>query len=138
MKNVIIFTNERGGVSVCVPTGELPIEQVQARDIPAGLDSYIVRADTLPENDNDFFDAWEQSKGVVTVNLAKAREITKARLRAERAPLLAAQDVAFQRAMESGADTAAIVAEKQRLRDVTGLADSADSLAALRALKAAA
>ena len=138
MKNVIIFTNERGGVSVCVPTGELPIEQVQARDIPQGLDSYIVRADTLPENDNDFFDAWEQSKGVVTVNLDKAREITKARLRAERAPLLAAQDVAFQRALETGADTAAIVAEKARLRDVTKLADSADTLAALRALKAAA
>ena len=138
MKNVIIFTNERGGVSVCVPTGELPIEQVQARDIPAGLDSYIVRADTLPENDNDFFDAWEQSKGVVTVNLDKAREITKDRLRAERAPLLAAQDVAFQRALETGADTAAIVAEKARLRDVTKLADSADTLAALRALKAAA
>lgn len=138
MKNVIIFTNERGGVSVCVPTGELPIEQVQARDIPAGLDSYIVRADTLPENDNDFFDAWEQNKGVITVNLAKAREITKARLRAEREPLLAAQDVAFQRALETGADTAAIVAEKQRLRDLTSLADSADSLAALRALKASA
>lgn len=138
MKNFIIFTNERGGVSVCVPTGELPIEQVQSRDVPAGLDSYIVRADTLPENDNDFFDAWEQSKGVITVNIDKAREITKARLRAEREPLLAAQDVAFQRALETGADTAAIVAEKQRLRDVTKLADSADSLAALRALKAAA
>lgn len=138
MKNVIIFTNERGGVSVCIPTGELPIEQVQAKDIPHGLDSYIVRADTLPEADNDFFDAWEQTKGVVTVNLDKARELTKNRLRAERAPLLAAQDVAFQRAMETGADTAAIVAEKQRLRDLTALADAATSLAELRGLKAAA
>ena len=138
MKNVIIFTNENGGVSVCIPTGELPIEQVQAKDIPAGLDSYIVRADTLPEADNDFFDAWEQKKGVVTVSLAKAKELTKARLRAERAPLLAAQDVAFQRAMETGGDTAAIVAEKNRLRDVTNLADACESLAGLRALKASA
>lgn len=137
MKNVIIFTNERGSVSVCIPTGELPIEQVQAKDIPSGLDSYIVRADTLPENDNDFFDAWEQTKGVVTVNLSKAREITKARLRAERDPLLAAQDVAFQRALETGADTSKIVAEKQRLRDITSLADAAETLAELRAIKAA-
>lgn len=137
MKNVIIFTNDNGGVSVCIPTGELPIEQVQAKDIPAGRDSYIVRADTLPENDNDFFDAWEQTKGVVTVNLSKAKEITKARLRAERAPLLAAQDVAFQRALESGADTAAIVAEKNRLRDVTALADTCTTLDELRGLKAA-
>ena len=134
MKNVIIFTNERGGVSVCVPTGELPIEQVQSKDIPAGVKSYIVDAASLPEDDNDFFDAWEQVKGVITVNLDKAKEITKNRLRAERAPLLAAQDVAFQRAMETGADTTAIVAEKQRLRDITMLADACTSTAELRAL----
>lgn len=138
MSKVIIFTNDNGGVSVCIPTGELPIEQVQAKDIPAGKDSYIVRPDQLPEDDNDFFDAWEQTKGVVTVNLAKAKELTKARLRAERAPLLAAQDVLFQRALETGADTAAIVAEKNRLRNVTALADGCTTTAELRALKAAA
>ena len=134
MNHVIIYTNERGGVSVCIPTGELPIEQVQAKDIPQGIDSYIVRADLLPEADGDFFDAWEQSRGVVTVNLEKAKEITKGRLRAERDPLLAAQDVAFQRALETGADTSSIVAEKNRLRDITNAADTCTSTAELRAL----
>ena len=137
MENVIIFTNERGGVSVCVPTGELPIEQVQSKDIPSGVQSYIVSTDSLPQDANDFFDAWEQSDGVVTVNLDKAREVTKCRLRFERETLLAAQDVAFQRALETGADTSAIVAEKQRLRDVTKLADGATTLDELRTLKAA-
>ena len=132
MKNVIVFTNSNGGVSVCIPTGELPIEQVQAKDCPA--DSYIVAKDSLPEEDHDFFDAWEQTKGVVTVNIDKARELTKARLRREREPLMAAQDVAFQRALESGADTSAIVAEKQRLRDIPTLADGVTTLAGLRAL----
>ena len=65
----------------------------------------------------------------------KAKEITKARLRQERSPLLLTQDVAFQRALESGADTAAIVAEKQRLRDITKLADSATTVDELKALK---
>ena len=74
----------------------------------------------------------------VTVNFAKAKDITKNRLRAERAPLLAAQDVLFQRALESGADTTAIVAEKNRLRDITKLADSATTLDELRAIKAGA
>jgi hypothetical protein len=74
----------------------------------------------------------------VTVNKAKAVEMTKERLRAERTSLLAAQDVAFQRALESGADTAAIVAEKQRLRDITSLATEAKTLEELRALKAGA
>jgi hypothetical protein len=71
---------------------------------------------------------------MITVNINKAKDITKERLRAERTPLLQAQDVAFQRALEEGADTTAIVAEKQRLRDVTDLADSATTLDELRGL----
>lgn len=70
----------------------------------------------------------------ITVNFDKAVEITKERLRQERAPLLQAQDIAFQRALESGADTSAIVAEKQRLRDITKLADEATTLDELKAL----
>lgn len=133
MSKVIIFTNDNGGVSVCVPTGELSIEQVQTKDTPVG--SIIVDLSSLPNN--DFFDAWELANGVVTVSLAKAKELTKKRLRAERTPLLAAQDVAFQRALEQGADTNAIVAEKQRLRDITNLADQATTLDELKELGAA-
>ena len=131
MTQAIIFTNSNGGVSVCIPTGEISIEAVQAKDTPAG--SLIVDTADLPTA-NDFFDAWELVDGKVEVSLAKATEITKKRLRAEREPLLAAQDVAFQRALESGADTSAIVAEKQRLRDITNF--SATTLDELRSLKA--
>jgi hypothetical protein len=130
MTQAIIFTNETGGVSVCIPTGELPIEAVQIKDTPAG--SIIVDIDSLPNN--DFFNAWELADGVVTVNFNKAVEITKQRLRIERTPLLQAQDVLFQRALESGADTSAIVAEKQRLRDITQFTDT--TLDELKALKA--
>ena len=61
---------------------------------------------------------------MITVNITKAKEITKDRLRAERKPLLEAQDVAFQRALETSADTTAIVAEKARLRDITNQVDT--------------
>ena len=73
---------------------------------------------------------------MITVNMDKAKTITKTRLRQEREPLLAAQDVAFQRAWETNADTSAIVAEKQRLRDITKLADAATTTDELKALKA--
>ena len=72
---------------------------------------------------------------MITINFNKAKEITKERLRTERTPLLQEQDVAFQRALESGADTSTIVAEKQRLRDVTQLADQATTLDELKAIK---
>jgi len=71
---------------------------------------------------------------MITINFDKAKAITKDRLRAERTPLLLAQDVAFQRALEEGADTSAIVAEKQRLRDITNLADQATTLDELKEL----
>jgi len=129
---VIVFTNSDGGVSVCYPTGELTIEEVQAKDTPEG--SVIVENDSLPNEHSEFFNAWELSGSTVSVNMGKAKELTKARLRIEREPLLAAQDVAFQRALEANADTSAIVAEKQRLRDITKLADSATTLDELKAI----
>jgi len=135
MSQVIAFETEAGNVAICIPTGELPIEAVLQKDCPKG--AFIIDQAALPNQDNDFFDAWVLNGKDVVVSLDKAKEITKNRLRAERAPLLAAQDVAFQRALEEGKPTDAIVAEKQRLRDVTNLTDSCTTTAELRALKAA-
>ena len=71
---------------------------------------------------------------MITINMDKAKAITKTRLRAEREPLLVVQDVAFQRALETNADTSAIVAEKQRLRDITKLADAATTTDELKSI----
>ena len=66
------------------------------------------------------------------VNMDKAKVITKDRLRADRTPLLEAQDVLFMRAQEAGSDTSAIVTEKQRLRDITNQVDSMSTLDELK------
>ena len=66
------------------------------------------------------------------VNFSKAQTITKDRLRADRTPLLEAQDVLFMRAQEAGSDTSAIVTEKQRLRDITVQVDSMSTLDELK------
>jgi len=71
---------------------------------------------------------------VITININKAKEIKKQSLRQERKPLLEAQDVAFQRALESGSDTTAIVAEKQRLRDITNLVDPCTTIEEIKAV----
>jgi hypothetical protein len=75
MAQVIIYTNEKGGVSVCTPTGELPIEQVLEKDCPAG--AIIVDSSELP-TDNQFFDAWELIDGKVVVNETKKQAIIDA------------------------------------------------------------
>jgi len=69
------------------------------------------------------------------IDMAKAREIHKSNIRAVRTEKLAELDIEFQRALESSADTSAIVAKKQALRDAP--ADSAiDSASDTDALKA--
>jgi len=69
------------------------------------------------------------------IDMAKAREIHKTKIREARAPKLAELDVEFQKALETGASTTDIVAKKQALRDApadSGIAaaSNADALKA--------
>ena len=54
----IIYQNESGGVAVIIPTGELSIEEVAAKDVPAGTPYLIVEDDVIP-SDRTFRGAWE-------------------------------------------------------------------------------
>ena len=76
MTQVIIFKNDNGGVSVCIPTGELLIEEVLSKDCPAG--AIIVDDSELP-TDNEFFNAWELVYGKVVVNETKKQAIINAK-----------------------------------------------------------
>jgi hypothetical protein len=82
MAQVIIFTNENGGVSVCIPTGELSIQEVLAKDCPKNA---IVVDDSELPSDNQFFNAWELVDGKVVINESKKQAI----INAKQAPILA-------------------------------------------------
>ena len=71
----------------------------------------------------------------ITVDINKAKVITKDRLRVERKPLLEEQDILFMKAQEAGTSTSAIVTEKQRLRDITKQVDSMTTTTQLKAAK---
>jgi len=72
MAQVIIYTNSNGSVSVCVPTGELPINEVLAKDCPVG--AIIVDDSRLPQGaDAQFFDAWKLDGSTVTVDFPTAQ-----------------------------------------------------------------
>lgn len=55
---------------------------------------------------------------MISVDMTKAREIHRNRLRQLRQPLFEQADVAFMRVLELGGDTSSIAAEKQKLRDL--------------------
>tara|TARA_Y100000401_G_scaffold57312_1_gene45346 strand:+ start:1222 stop:1485 length:264 start_codon:yes stop_codon:yes gene_type:complete len=60
---------------------------------------------------------------IIKTDMAKAKELHKNKIRFARTKKLAEQDIAFQRALETGASTTDIVNTKQQLRDAP--ADSA-------------
>ena len=72
---------------------------------------------------------------IITTDIAKAREIHKTNIRNARKPKLAELDIEFQQALETSADTSAIVAKKNALRAApadSGIAAASDA-AALKA-----
>jgi hypothetical protein len=75
MAQVIIYA-QNGQVAVCTPTTELSIEEVLAKNCPAG--AIIVDADSLP-TDNEYFNAWELIDGKVVVNQTKKQAIIDAK-----------------------------------------------------------
>jgi hypothetical protein len=81
---------------------------------------------------------------MITVNMARAREIQRDCIRSARVPLLAALDVAWMRAGEVGdaARQAEVAAQKQALRDAPAgprieAAEAPEALAAVWPLPAA-
>jgi len=73
----------------------------------------------LPASGREFRAAWQFNGDAVEVDMVKAREIHREKLRRARKPLLEALDAEWFRAMESGGDVASIVAKKEALRQVT-------------------
>lgn len=71
---------------------------------------------------------------MIRINLDKAKAITKDRLRAERTPLFEQNDLLLRDAIAENdeAKRQAAIAERDRLRDITKLADAADSPDALK------
>jgi len=73
---------------------------------------------TVP-TDRTFRGAWAFNEAVIEVDMAKARDIHKDNLRAERKPRLEALDVDYMKALEAGSGTDAIATQKETLRDIT-------------------
>jgi len=70
----------------------------------------------------------------ITVNITKAKNIWKDKIRTARKPKLEELDIEYTRALESGADTTSIVAKKQELRDYPTQVDSATTTDEIKAV----
>lgn len=62
MTKRIIYPTPEGGVAVIIPSGELPLEEVARKDVPAGVPYKIVDTADVP-SDRTFRAAWEANIG---------------------------------------------------------------------------
>ena len=70
----------------------------------------------------------------ITVNINKAKDIWKDKIRVARKPKLEELDIQFIKAQETGADTSSIVANKQELRDYPTQVDTATTTDEIKAV----
>ena len=148
-KRMVIVNNDSddlrfGGsnLAVCVPLENAGVDsdgvwKSQMSNIFATASLYIVDKSEVP-TDELFFPAFKYSEDSgFSTDITKAKEITKQKLRADRIPLLEAQDVAYMKALEADdADAkAAAVTAKTNLRNApaaSAITDASD-IAALKA-----
>ena len=122
----IIYTQENGVIAVVHPTDqslvEMTIEEIAQRVVPVGITTYSIVEDSVIPTDRSFRNSWVgvgigTTGGTITEDMTKAKELHKAKIREARADKFTALDIEYQRATETSADTSAIVAKKQALRD---------------------
>lgn len=56
---VIIYPKQDNSIVVVYPTGEIEVNEVARKDVPAGVPYKIIDSSLLPEEYGEFFDAWE-------------------------------------------------------------------------------
>ena len=82
-KNIVYTQNNILVVMSLSDKCGLTVEEIQAKDVPDGVTSYIVDHSSLP-TDTDFQNAWVYKDGKVEVDLAKAKEVHREYIRRER------------------------------------------------------
>jgi hypothetical protein len=90
-------------------------------DYPDPIVAYEkITVDQIPDS-RTYRDAWTVNGKSIMIDMTKAREVRRTKLREERKPMLEVLDVAYQRADEQddGPLKRKIAAEKQKLRDIT-------------------
>ena len=115
MSQVFIYQNTSGNISVGTPADEAlknqTIEQIAAKDTPAGIQWYIVDASSLPV-ETAFFNAWVfTTPPNVVVDIAKAQGIYKQTADSTAASLSQPLTQEYMRLTAIGGDTTAVQAQ---------------------------
>ena len=106
--------------------------------IKIGATEYNAADYSVPA-ERTFREGWEANEdtAVISVNMEKAKDLWRDKIREARIEPLADLDTAYMKALETGADTTSIISQKQALRDAPALAsiDNATTPDELKAIQ---
>jgi hypothetical protein len=133
MTQKIIYATPEGGVAVVHPTGEVPINELVSKVVPAGTKFEIVDESVIP-SDRFFRGAWVANGAAVDVDLDKAKEIGHDLRRQQRAEEFKPFDEIIAKQIP-GADAVAAEEARQSIRekyaliqDVIDVAETPDTI----------
>lgn len=123
MNDCIVFTNTDGSCGVLIPTGEISIDEVESKDVPA--DATNVRQITTAELPADrlFRNAWDDSniENFIGIDLVKAKVISHEMRRTDRDAKMQPLDKETAFVSTLPPRQAEIVNEKQTILDVNSI-----------------
>lgn len=133
MNQRIIYSTPEGGVAIVVPSGELPIEQVLGKDVPAGSQAEIVDVSAIP-SDRTFRNAWKKNGKILEHDLPKAKLIAHDKRRAARSKEFAPLDIEATIPAKAAQAEAARQAIRDRYATMQTAMDAATTVEQLKAL----
>ena len=129
MTKRIIYTKD-GVVKVFIPAevglSTEDLSKLALAVVPKGISFKIIDQSEVP-SDRTFRNAWKEEGEAVGIDIVKAREVQKDRIRVARAPLMTELDYK----QNAGED---VGVERQRLKDFTALVDSVSDVEELKAV----
>jgi|DEB0MinimDraft_6_1074348.scaffolds.fasta_scaffold230859_1 hypothetical protein len=137
MQRIVYKTDS--GVSIVIPSPEaleaMTIEEIAAKDVPAGMEYTIVSADDLPA-DWTFRDAWRQNGSSVYVDLPAAKAIAHTHRRTKRSQEFEPHDRIIAAQIPGESASAAEAARSQIRQRYAVLQDQIDAAGDIKSLKA--
>jgi len=108
----IIYQNPDGTVSIVVPSGEVPIEDLPEK---LGLTDYEIVEDDVIPTDRTFRNAWVKTEATVVEDLTKSKALGHDMRRSKRAEEFKPHDELISKQIP-GADTEAAEASRATIR----------------------
>ena len=127
---VIVFERLDKGISIISPNKKTAIKNC-IHSVPEGLEYKIVDSSEL-QQDREFRNAWNYD---LSIDIPKAKEIQKDRLRAEREKAFKVNDDKRAVAVRRGEPVEEIDKEAERLCDIPQLVDACKTLEEIKAVK---